>query len=93
MVAVMLGLAGAVVVAHSAMDDGHMNDMSQTMVMCLAVAETAVIAVGAALALGASMQRPLRWLAPLPALNFWYVASSLNIRSRASPPQLQVFHL
>ena len=63
--AVMLGLAGAVVVAHSAMGHDHMGDIGGAVVMCLAVAETAVVAVGAALALSAWMRRP-RWLLPAP---------------------------
>ena len=93
MLAVMFGLAGAVVVAHSSLTDEHMGGMGEAVVMCLAVAETAVVAVGAALALGAWLQRPL-WLrvAPLePVLSF--VLSPVAIRSRAGPPFLQVFRL
>ncbi len=93
MLTVMLGLVGAVVVAHSAMGNDHMGDMGGAIVMCLAVAETAVVAVGAALALSAWMRRPL-WLllAPLaPELSF--VPSPVRIRSRAGPPLLQVFRL
>ena len=89
----MLGLAGAVVVAHSALGHDHMGDMGDAIVMCLAVAETAVVAVGAAVALSALMRRPL-WLllAPLaPELSF--VPSTAGIRSRAGPPLLQVFRL
>ena len=64
MLAVMLGLAGAVVVAHSAVGHDHMGDTG-AIVMCLAVAETAVVAVGAALALGTWMRRPL-WVLAAP---------------------------
>ena len=46
----MLGLASAVVVAHSAMGHDQMGGMGGAIVMCLAVAETAVVAVGAAVA-------------------------------------------
>ena len=91
--AVMLGLAGALVVAHSAMGHDHMGDVGGAIVMCLAVAETAVVAVGAALALGAWMRRPLRLLpaplAPEPS----FVPSPVVARSRAGPPLLQVFRL
>jgi hypothetical protein len=92
MLVVMLGLAGAgaVVVAHSAM--GH-DGLGDAMVMCLAVVETAVVAVGVAVALSARMRRPL-WLLPAPLEpELASVPSSAGIRSRAGPPLLQVFRL
>jgi hypothetical protein len=92
-VAVVLGLAGAVVVAHTAVTHDHMGDMGGTIAMCLAVVETAVVAIGAALALSASMRRPL-WLAPVPLDPDLPVAPSpVGIRARADPCLLQVFRL
>jgi hypothetical protein len=93
MLAVMLGLAGVVVVAHSAVGHDQMGDMGGAIMMCLAVAETAVVAVAAALALSAWMRRPL-WLLPAPlAPALPVVPSPVGSRSRASPPLLQVFRL
>jgi hypothetical protein len=88
--AVILGLAGAVVVAHSAMDHDYMGD---AIVMCLAVAETAIVGVGAALALGARIDA-LRWLAldPPPAVRA-FIPAPAGIRARAGPPVLQIFRL
>jgi hypothetical protein len=61
--------------------------------MCLAVAETAVVAVGAAIALSALMRRP-RWLLAAPlAPELPFVPSLVATRSRAGPPRLQVFRL
>jgi drug/metabolite transporter (DMT)-like permease len=88
--AVILGLAGVVVAAHSAM---HHDSMGDAMVMCLAVAETAIVGVGVAVALGARVQA-LRWemreaplcaVAPMPA--------PTGIRPRAGPSALQIFRL
>ena len=93
MLAVMLGLAGVVVVAHSALGHGHMGDMGGAVVMCLAVAETAVVGVGAALALSASMRRPVRVLQAQPAPELAFVPLPVSIRVRAGPPLLQVFRL
>lgn len=88
--AVMLGLAGTVVVAHSAMGQDHMGD---ALVVCLAVAETAVVAVGVALALGTWMRRPL-WLLPEPAApELPFAPLRVDIRARGGPPLLQVFRL
>lgn len=90
----MLGLAGAVIVAHSSLTHDHMGGMSEAaVVMCLAVAETAVVAVGAALALGAWLQRPLWRIVAPPASVLSFVPSPIGIRSRAGPPFLQVFRL
>ena len=91
--AVMLGLAGAVVVAHSALGHDHMGDMGDAIVMCLAVAETAVVAVGAALALSTLMRRPLWPLAAPLAPEPPFLPSPVGTRSRAGPPLLQVFRL
>lgn len=93
MLAGPLGLACAVVVAHSAMGHGHMGDMGGAIVMCLEVTETAVVAVGAAVALSALMRRP-RWLLAAPlAPELPFVPSLVATRSRAGPPLLQVFRL
>jgi hypothetical protein len=93
MLAVMLGLAGAVVVAHTAMGRDHMGDMGDAVVICLAVAETAVLAAGAALASRAWMRRPLPVLAAPLAPELPSLPSPVGARSRASPPLLQVFRL
>jgi len=88
MLAVVLGIAGATVVAHSAMGEHQMGD---ALVVCLAVAETAVVAVGATLALGAGMQRPL-WLIAAPAeRRSRFIPALPSVRARAGPPLLQVF--
>ena len=93
MVAIVLGLAGTVVVAHAALSHDHIGDMGDAIVMCVAVAETAAVAVGAALALGARMLRPL-WLPAVPQAP-GSAAGSLfaGVRARAGPPILQVFRL
>jgi hypothetical protein len=88
-VAVMLGLAGAVVTAHSVMGGDHMGD---GVVMCLAVAQTAVIAVGTALGVGLALSRRLRWLVAAPALpEFGDVPAPRSVPARAGPPKLRVF--
>ena len=85
----MLGLAGAVVTAHSVLGGDHMSD---GVAMCLAVAETAVIAVGTALGVGVALSRRSRWLIAAPALpDFGYVPGPQSVPARAGPPQLQVF--
>jgi hypothetical protein len=90
MLVVMLGLAGAVVVAHSAV--GH-GDMGESVLMCLAVAETAVVVVGAALVFNARIRRPL-WLLPAPLEPaLWMDPAPPGVRTRAGPPLLQVFRL
>ena len=90
MLVVMLGLAGAVVVAHSAV--GH-GDMGEAMLMCLAVVETAVVAVGAALVLSARMRRPLGVVPGPLEPELWLVPAPSGVRTRAGPPLLQVFRL
>lgn len=89
--AVMLGLAGAVVTAHSVMGGDHMGD---GVVMCLAVAETAVIAVAVSLVVGLIAAHRRHWVIALPALaEFAYVPEPRSAPARAGPPQLQVFRL
>ena len=91
MLAVVLGLAGAVVTAHSVMAGDHMGDR---VVMCLAVAETAVIAIGAALVIGVAVAHGPRWLTAAPGLRaFAYVPAPRSVPARAGPPLLQVFRL
>lgn len=88
--AAMLTLAGAVVTAHGVMAGDHMGD---GVVMCLAIAETAVVAVGAAIAMSALARRPL-WLIAAPALpELPYVPAPMSVPARAGPPSLQVFRL
>jgi hypothetical protein len=94
MLAVMVALAGAVVVAHSAMSHGHTGNAGEAVVTCLAVAETAVVAAGVALALGAWMRRRPLWLGaqhPEPVSDF--IAAPASVPARAGPPLLQVFRL
>src|SRR3954452_20930114 len=86
MLAIVLGLAGAVVVAHSAMGhDDHIGDLGEAVVMCLAVAETAVVAVGAALALGARLCRPLWLVVQLPDPEPRFTPAPASVPSRAGP--------
>jgi hypothetical protein len=88
--AVILGLVGAVVIAHSAMNHDFMGD---AIVMCLAVAETAIVGVGLAVAVGARIdgvrwrthEPPLRSFAPMPG--------PTGTLARAGPPALQIFRL
>jgi hypothetical protein len=89
--AVMLGLAGAVVTAHSVLGGDHMSD---DVAMCLAVADTAVIAVGTALSIGLALSCRSRSLIAAPALpDFAYVPAPQSVPDRAGPPNLQVFRL
>jgi hypothetical protein len=90
MLAVMVALAGAVVTAHSVMAGDHMGD---GLVMCLAVVEGAVVAVGVAVAVAALALRP-QCLIALPVLvEFAHVPTVLGVRARAGPARLQVFRL
>jgi hypothetical protein len=86
----VLALAGAVVTAHSLMGHDHMSDV---VVACLAVAETAVIAIGTTLALGARAWRPARLLPEPPTARLALVVFPVPARARAGPPSLQVFRL
>jgi hypothetical protein len=89
MVAVMLGLAGVVVTAHSVMAGDHVGD---GVAMCLAVAETAIVAVGAALVVGVTMAQRPRWLTAAPAPRaLAYVPAPQSAPARAGPSLLQVF--
>lgn len=71
------------------MSHDHTGDV---IVTCLAVAETALVAVGAALALG-RLRRP-RWPVPEPAPPWLtLVSAAVGVHARAGPPRLQVFRL
>lgn len=88
--AAILALLGVVVSVHSVMGHDH---MAGAIVTCLAVAETAIVAVGVALALGVWMRSPLR-LVPAPSTpELSFVPAPAGIRARAGPPVLQVFRL
>jgi hypothetical protein len=88
--AAIFALVGVVVSVHSVMSHDH---MAGAIVTCLAVAETAIVAVGAALALSVWMRSPLR-LVPAPSLpEIAFFPSPAGIRARAGPPVLQVFGL
>jgi len=89
-VAVVFGLAGVVAVGHSAMHDGFMGD---AVVMCLAVAETAIVGVGAALAIGAHIDRVRCETTELPPPPLGGSAAPTGILARAGPPALQIFRL
>jgi hypothetical protein len=89
-VAVMLGLAAAIVTAHSVSAGDHMGD---GVAMCLAVAETAVIAVGAALVVGAGARRRRWFVAERAHPEFAGVPTIQSVPARAGPPLLQVFQL
>jgi hypothetical protein len=87
----MLALAGAVVTAHSVMAGDHMGD---GVAMCLAVAETAVLAIGAALVVGVAVAQRPRWLLAAPARPaFAPLPVVRGVPARAGPPALQVFRL
>ena len=89
-IAVVLGLAGAVLVAHTAMDHDHIGD---AVVMCLAVVETAVMAVGAAVAAGLMRVRFAVPVSGLFAPSSAAVPLRDGVRARAGPVRLQVFRL
>ena len=86
----VLALAGAVVTAHSVMSHDHVGD---AVVICLAVAETGIVAIGAKLAATVNSRRPL-WLLPeAPVVQVARVISAFPGLSRAGPLQLQVLRL
>jgi hypothetical protein len=69
----------------------HMGD---GVAMCLAVAETAVIATGAALVVGVAVAQRPRWLVAAPAPPaFAHVPAPRSVPARAGPLLLQVFRL
>jgi len=86
---VVLALAGSVAAAHSALAEDHMGAAK----VCLAVAETAALAVVVVWA--ASALAPARFTLALP----WAAATTsppsptVWTRSRAGPALLQVFRL
>lgn len=75
------------------MGHDHMGDGGAAVVMCLAVAETAVVAVGVALALGAWMRRPLSPVTQPPEPEPRFSPTPASVPARAGPPRLQVFRL
>ena len=86
----VLTLAGAGVAVHSTTSHDHRGDVGIT---CLAVAETAVVGIGAALASGTQLRRP-RWLAADPhELKLVVIPAPVGVQARAGPPRLQVFRL
>lgn len=89
-VAATLAIASAVVGAHSVASHGHMGD---ALVMCLAVAESAVVAVAAALALGARRPRRRRLRDASAPCHLMLVVADRPVRVRAGPPLLGVFRL
>jgi hypothetical protein len=87
--AVMLGIAGVVVTAHSVLGGDHMGD---GVLMCLAVADTAVVAIGTALAAGIAAAQKPRWFIAVPALPaVAYARAPRSVPARAGPAVLQVF--
>lgn len=82
----VLCLAGAIVTAHSVLNHDHIGD---AFVACLAVVETAVVALGATLALAACTPRVS---VPASTEPGWVPAPSGG-NARAGPPLLQVFRL
>jgi hypothetical protein len=80
---VMAGLAGAVFATHGAMNHDHAGDFGDVVVICVAVAETAAVALVLTFASGPSRST---WsgaalLGPEPLL----VRSSPDPRARAGP--------
>ena len=90
MFAAVLALAGAVVTVHSATTHDHLGDV---VVMCVAVAETAVVAAGGALVVGALLSRPLWTLAEPHGPELAFSPVQAGAPARAGPPRLQVFQL
>jgi drug/metabolite transporter (DMT)-like permease len=88
--AAVIALAGAVVTVHSVATHDHLGDAA---VMCLAVAETAVAAAGAALLLSSRRLGLPRPVTPVPRLKFAATHSAPAPWARAGPPRLQVFRL
>ena len=87
---VVLALAGSVAAAHSVLAEDHMGGAAK---VCLAVAETAalaVVVVGAASALA-----PARFTVAIPWAGATTTPPSPTVwtRSRAGPALLQVFRL
>ena len=88
--AAILALAGAVLAAHGMMAGDHMGD---GVMMCLAVAESAVAAVGMAIVIAALAIRPL-WRLSAPTRPAQPVLPLCPPGfARAGPPALQVFRL
>jgi hypothetical protein len=89
MLGVMLGLAGATVTAHSVLGGDHMGD---GVLMCMAVANTAVVAISTALAAGSAAAQHPRWSIGTPALRaVAYVPAPRSVPARAGPALLQIF--
>lgn len=88
LIAAVLVLATGMAAAHGALSDGH---MSKGVAMCLAVADSALLAVGAALAVRRTGEVPPgRWL-PYAASLVWRPRAQPQPRARAGPAVLQVF--
>jgi hypothetical protein len=87
LVLAVAALTTSVLAAHSALADGHMGD---GMAMCVAVADSALLAMGAALAtrLHTGSWR-LRWV-PFRGRPAWRPAARPIPRARAGPAVLQV---
>lgn len=86
----VFALAGAVLTAHGVLADGHMGD---AVVMCVALAQSAIFAAGGALGTGTLLRARARLL-PAPAVPAPAVlAAPLRVRARAGPRVLQVFRL
>ena len=88
--AVVVVLAGSVAAAHSALAEDHMGDAAQ---VCLAVAETAALAVVVAGA--ASALAPARFAVAIPRIGATTLPPPPTswTRARAGPALLQVFRL
>lgn len=88
LIAAVLVMATSVAAAHGALADGH---MSKGMAMCLAVADSALLAVGAALTVRPAGELTLgRWL-PYAASLVWRPRAQPQPPARAGPAVLQVF--
>ena len=68
--------------------------MGDGVAMCLAVAESAVITIGAAVVAAVGVAQRPRWPIAAPAVSvFAYVSAPRGVPARAAPPRLQVFRL
>jgi hypothetical protein len=89
-IAIVAGLAGGVVVAHSALAMDHMDESAAT---CLAVLDAGLLASGVALLRRRARSGPLHralWV-PQPVPDTLFRTPQGPVRSRAGPAILQVF--
>ncbi len=87
LIAAVAVLATGVAAAHGALGDHHMGD---GMTMCLAVADSALLTVGVALAVRLHTGSWIRPWSPFVAAPVWRPLARPQPRARAGPAVLQV---